>query len=164
MITPLFANLGKITLWSTKATKVYNNVDIPEIVEMRARYPYARPLCHITVPTKNGKATIHMYVHDNRKTISQLLFVKWDPSCQFWHYLSCHRCSKKVLGDDGELWCTKYMLRFEVEDHTGTTVFVVLDSEVQKLVCSYTHRHVKGKLDSSVFTILVVLFSIPPSY
>ncbi|KAI3985997.1 hypothetical protein MKX01_039079 [Papaver californicum] len=77
-----------------------------------------------------------------------------------WHYLTCPRYSKKVLGDDGDLWCTKFeskvempflhltnasvygyffhhmlILRFEVEDHTGTTVFVALDSEVQKLVC-----------------------------
>ncbi|KAI3898738.1 hypothetical protein MKW98_000851 [Papaver atlanticum] len=62
-----------------------------------------------------------------------------------WHYLACPRCSKKVLGDNGDLWCTKceakvdmpiarYMLRFKVEDHTGTTVFVALDSEIQKLV------------------------------
>ncbi|XP_026457272.1 uncharacterized protein LOC113357989 isoform X1 [Papaver somniferum] len=58
-----------------------------------------------------------------------------------WHYLACHRCSKKVMGDDGDLWCTKceakveihiarFMVCFEVEDHTGTTVFVALDSEV----------------------------------
>ncbi|XP_026394047.1 probable replication factor A 73 kDa subunit [Papaver somniferum] len=64
-----------------------------------------------------------------------------------WHYLTCHRCSKKVMGDDGDLRCTKceakvempiarFMVRFEVEDHTGTTVFVALDSEVQKLVRS----------------------------
>ncbi|KAI3877485.1 hypothetical protein MKW92_007598, partial [Papaver armeniacum] len=24
-----------------------------------------------------------------------------------WHYLACHRCSKKVIGDDSDLWCTK---------------------------------------------------------
>lgn len=29
---------GKITLSSTNAAKVYNNVDIPEIIEMRARW------------------------------------------------------------------------------------------------------------------------------
>ncbi|RZC54392.1 hypothetical protein C5167_013259 [Papaver somniferum] len=41
-----------------------------------------------------------------------------------WHYLACPRCSKKVLDDNGDLWCTKcevkvdmpiarYMLRFK---------------------------------------------------
>ncbi|KAI3885047.1 hypothetical protein MKW98_002439 [Papaver atlanticum] len=34
-----------------------------------------------------------------------------------------------------------YMLRFEVEDHNGTIVFVALDSEVQKLV-----RHTASEL------------------
>ncbi|XP_026417625.1 replication protein A 70 kDa DNA-binding subunit C-like isoform X2 [Papaver somniferum] len=131
---------------------------------MRERCPYARPPRHITVAPKKGKLPIH-FNPDNRKTISQLLTAKWDPSCQDanvlicnatathvliengWHYLDCHRCSKKVMGDDGDLWCTKcdakvqmpiarFMVRFEVEDHTGTTVFVALDSEVQKMVRS----------------------------
>ncbi|KAI3939452.1 hypothetical protein MKW98_022320 [Papaver atlanticum] len=55
------------------------------------------------------------------------------------------RCSEKILGENGNLWCTKcegkvdmpiarFNLRFEVEDHAGATVFVALDSQVQKLV------------------------------
>ncbi|KAI3990008.1 hypothetical protein MKX01_003711 [Papaver californicum] len=63
----------KITISSTNATKVYNNVDIPEIIKMRARCPYARPPRHITLPIKKGKTPIHIFDPDNRKTISQLL-------------------------------------------------------------------------------------------
>ncbi|KAI3987937.1 hypothetical protein MKX01_021051, partial [Papaver californicum] len=74
-----------------------------------------------------------------------------------WHYLACPRCSKKVLDDDalcifrslrtfknfipltntsvyGYFFHNMFMLRFEVEEHIGTTIFVALDSEAQKLV------------------------------
>ncbi|KAI3903522.1 hypothetical protein MKW98_032176 [Papaver atlanticum] len=66
-----------------------------------------------------------------------------------WQYLSYLRRNKNVCGEDADLWCSKYeakvdmpiasimgfTLRFEMEDHDGTTIFVSLDSEVQKLVC-----------------------------
>ncbi|KAI3830563.1 hypothetical protein MKX03_029215, partial [Papaver bracteatum] len=39
------------------------------------------PPRHIVIPTKQGKLPIHFNL-DNRKTISQLLSAKWDPSCQ----------------------------------------------------------------------------------
>ncbi|XP_026434422.1 replication protein A 70 kDa DNA-binding subunit C-like isoform X1 [Papaver somniferum] len=125
------ANSGRITLSLTNATKVYTDADITEAVEMRERCPYARPPRHIVIPTKQGKLPIH-FNSDNRKTISQLLSVKWDPSCQAanvlicnatathvlieigWHYLACHRCSKKVMGDDGDLWCTKCEAKVEM--------------------------------------------------
>ncbi|MCL7052289.1 hypothetical protein MKW94_021463 [Papaver nudicaule] len=62
-----------------------------------------------------------------------------------WYYQACPRCSKKVAGDSDDLWCTKcetkvvmpvarFLVRFEVQDHTDTAIFVALDSEVQNLV------------------------------
>ncbi|XP_026457274.1 uncharacterized protein LOC113357989 isoform X2 [Papaver somniferum] len=80
-LTPKHANSRRITLSSTNATRVYTDADIPEVVEMRERCPYARPPRSITVPAKKGKLPIH-FNPDNRKTISQLLTAKWDPSCQ----------------------------------------------------------------------------------
>ncbi|MCL7047489.1 hypothetical protein MKW94_011407, partial [Papaver nudicaule] len=61
-----------------------------------------------------------------------------------WYYQACPRCSKKVAGDSDDLWCTKcetkvvmpvarFLVRFEVQDHTDTAIFVALDSEVQNL-------------------------------
>ncbi|KAI3991382.1 hypothetical protein MKX01_034701 [Papaver californicum] len=62
-----------------------------------------------------------------------------------WHYLAFPRCSKKFFGEDDELWGTKcegkVMVRFEVEDPSGSAVFEALDSEVQKLV-----RHTAAEL------------------
>ncbi|RZC61747.1 hypothetical protein C5167_023500 [Papaver somniferum] len=46
------ADIPEVTLSSTKATKLYTDADIPEVVEMRERCPYARPPRHITVPIK----------------------------------------------------------------------------------------------------------------
>ncbi|KAI3905051.1 hypothetical protein MKX01_017297 [Papaver californicum] len=79
---------------------------------------------------------------ENQENISQLLTAKWDLSCQFsliplhpffdanvifctvvatdvlmdrgWHYLAYPRCSKKVLGEDDELLCTKYEGKVEM--------------------------------------------------
>ncbi|KAI3859336.1 hypothetical protein MKW98_007717 [Papaver atlanticum] len=60
-----------------------------------------------------------------------------------WNYLACSCCSKKVVGDDEGLWRSKFktkiemlisrfllLLCFEVEDKTGSTIFIALDSEV----------------------------------
>lgn len=62
-----------------------------------------------------------------------------------WNYLTCTRCSRKFVGDDGDPWCAKceakvetpisrFLLLFEVEDNTGSAIFLALDSEVQKLI------------------------------
>ncbi|KAI3905091.1 hypothetical protein MKX01_017337 [Papaver californicum] len=89
------------------------------------------PPCHITVPMEKVKVPAHVIDSDNRKTIFQLTSAKWDPICSVsnilqvvdiiicnatpldvlfetgWHYPSCLRCSKSIIGDDGDIWCTK---------------------------------------------------------
>ncbi|MCL7046565.1 hypothetical protein MKW94_020319, partial [Papaver nudicaule] len=77
---------------------------------------------HITLPEKKSRAPIYIDP-DNRKTLTQLLAAKWDPSYQAanvimcnatatnllldsgWYYQACPRCSKKVAGDSDDLWC-----------------------------------------------------------
>ncbi|KAI3943863.1 hypothetical protein MKX01_008952 [Papaver californicum] len=67
-------------------------------------------------------------------------------------YLAFPRYSKKVVGGDGDIWCSKckikvetpisrFLIHYEVEDNTGSAVFVSLDSQVQKLV-----RHTASQL------------------
>ncbi|KAI3950066.1 hypothetical protein MKW98_008511 [Papaver atlanticum] len=122
--------LGKLSLSSTNSTKVYFNMELPEVVDMRQR---------------------------------QLLVAKWDAGCNEqnkilcrvtanrlltdgdWYYPGCSNCTTKLVGEEGDWWCTKceakidepiprFMLRFEVQDRTNSTIFVALDSEVQKIV------------------------------
>ncbi|KAI3967903.1 hypothetical protein MKX01_027086, partial [Papaver californicum] len=83
---------GKLSLSATNSTKIYFNMDLPEVMDMRQS-----------------------------------------------------NCTTKLVGEDGDQWCTKcepkideptprFMLRFEVQDPTSSTFFVALDSEVQKIV------------------------------
>ncbi|KAI3860610.1 hypothetical protein MKW98_017245 [Papaver atlanticum] len=81
-----------------------------------------------------------------------------------WHFLACPRCNKKGLCEQGDLWCTKceikvdpsqgvddgFMLRFEVKDHTGTTIFVALDNEIRKLVHQPEDEFIKDRLEETV--------------
>ncbi|MCL7032886.1 hypothetical protein MKW94_023913, partial [Papaver nudicaule] len=70
--------LGRITLSSTNATKVYQNIDEPSVVDMRLRSSLFRPPRQITLPDKKNKAPTPVVDLDNRKTISQLISTKWD--------------------------------------------------------------------------------------
>ncbi|RZC44695.1 hypothetical protein C5167_037642 [Papaver somniferum] len=69
------------------------------------------------------------------------------------------------MGDDGDLWCTKceakvempiarFMVRFEVEDHTGTTVFVALECEVQKMACSIATELIGASEDNAKSAVI----------
>ncbi|MCL7048510.1 hypothetical protein MKW94_024607, partial [Papaver nudicaule] len=83
-----------------------------------------------------------------------------------WYYQACPRCNKKVAGDSDDLWCTKcetkvvmqvsrFLVRFEVRDHTDNTIFVALDGEVQKLVPSNRNRENVKELVMTGFSQLL---------
>ncbi|KAI3883872.1 hypothetical protein MKX03_017335 [Papaver bracteatum] len=112
--------LGKLSLSSTNSTKVYFNMELPEVVDMRQR------CCRqITLPTKRGASTAALLPFDNRKTISELLVAKWDAGCNEqnkilcrvtanrllndcdWYYHGCINCTMKLVGEEGDWWCTK---------------------------------------------------------
>ncbi|KAI3854876.1 hypothetical protein MKW92_004097 [Papaver armeniacum] len=134
------SNSGRITLPSTNATKVDMDVDIPKLLKCEK----ARPSRHITVLIKKGKVlyiSIHDNEENNISgalakwdptrycipTFSMFIIymqaanvlicsatathVLIENGC---HYLACLRCSKKVMGDDGDLWCTKCESKVEM--------------------------------------------------
>ncbi|KAI3963221.1 hypothetical protein MKX01_030351 [Papaver californicum] len=66
---------------------------------------------------------------------------------------------------DGDLWCTKcdtkvvmtiarFMIRFEVEDHTGSTVFFALDSEIHKLVKQTSTKLIGTSEETTMVTLM----------
>ncbi|KAI3880334.1 hypothetical protein MKX03_011067, partial [Papaver bracteatum] len=77
--------------WSSGQSSRMHEITIENLsMIIQGKSPYLRkmppkstlmPPLHIVIPTKQGKLPIH-FNPDNRKTISQLLSAKWDPSCQ----------------------------------------------------------------------------------
>ncbi|KAI3986631.1 hypothetical protein MKX01_014169 [Papaver californicum] len=138
----------------TNATKVFFNLGIPEVLEMK------EGSCRITPARRNKQPVIDLTMTETTKTICELLECKWDPAQQALnriavkaratrvlttngcYYLWCNKCTAKVVGDYGCTRCEhkveepipRYLLRFEVTDDTGSALFTALDSKVQRIV------------------------------
>ncbi|KAI3974262.1 hypothetical protein MKX01_030931 [Papaver californicum] len=115
--------LCEITLENIRGSTVQISLRGPAVSQL-SRCPFDRPPRHITVPLEKVKGPAHVIDPANRKTISQLSSTKWDSICRAsnviicnatplnvnfeagWHYIACPRCSKRILDDDGDLWCT----------------------------------------------------------
>ncbi|XP_026412820.1 uncharacterized protein LOC113308570 [Papaver somniferum] len=81
-----------------------------------------------------------------------------------WHYLACHRCSKKVMGDDGDLWCTKCEAKVEMPLQGSWSALrrrthwhhslCSLDSEVHKLVRSTAAELIGASEDNAKSAVI----------
>ncbi|KAI3973429.1 hypothetical protein MKW92_037570 [Papaver armeniacum] len=147
--------LGKASLSSTNATKIYFDVDIPES-------SHRTPPREITLPSRVKYYPANQSIADSRKSIAELFKTKWESGynalnkkiCHAkalgistdkgWYYLGCHNCTTKLVGHVGDHWCPsckvqidepvpRYLLRFEVEDSTSSAFFVAMDTEVEGL-------------------------------
>ncbi|KAI3888562.1 hypothetical protein MKX03_001325 [Papaver bracteatum] len=154
--------LGKDSLSSTNATKIYFGVNLPEVLHIKERSSHRTPPCEITLPSRVGYYPANRSTADNRKSLSELFKTKWEfgynvlnkKMCRAkalgistekgWYYLGWHNCTAKLVGNTGDHWCDlkvkieepvpRYLRRFAVEDSTGSAFFVAMDTEVQKLV------------------------------
>ncbi|MCL7046927.1 hypothetical protein MKW94_019455 [Papaver nudicaule] len=106
-------------------------MDLPEVTDMRQRCSRKAPPRQITVPTRRGNSTIDLLMYENRKTISELLVAKWELGaydknkimCRAtanrmliedgWYYWGCSSCKTKVVGEEGDRWCTKCEAKME---------------------------------------------------
>ncbi|MCL7038837.1 hypothetical protein MKW94_018603, partial [Papaver nudicaule] len=146
----------KFYLSSTNATKIYFDLDMPEVVYIKERSSHKTPPREITLPARGGYFAADPSITEARKTIADLLETNWNQDTMYskaigvaaekgWYYLGCQNCTTKLVGGTGDLWCPsckaqvndpvpRYLLRLEVEDPTGTAIFVAMDHEVQKVV------------------------------
>ncbi|XP_026439563.1 replication protein A 70 kDa DNA-binding subunit A-like isoform X1 [Papaver somniferum] len=154
---------GKASLSSTNATKIYFDLDIPEVLHIRERSSHRTPPHEITIPVRVSYNQAAKSIGDTTMSISQLLEAKWESGYNMlnrkvcrakdfgistekgWYYLGCNNCTTKLVGNTRDHWCPsckvqvyepvpRYLLRLEVEDSSGTAFFVAMDSEVQKIV------------------------------
>ncbi|KAI3983979.1 hypothetical protein MKX01_035106 [Papaver californicum] len=116
---------------STNATRVYTYKDIPVMVGMRERHPYARLSQHFTLPFKEIATKIPLWEKTIIKNLSQLVADCWDPSYQAanivlcttiatdvlihrgWHYLACPWCGKQVSVNGGNLRCSECVIKVD---------------------------------------------------
>ncbi|KAI3887735.1 hypothetical protein MKX03_018582, partial [Papaver bracteatum] len=155
--------LGKASLSSTNATRIYFDIDIPEVLHIRERSSHRTQPREITIPVRVGYNEAAKSIGATTVSISQLVESKWESGYNLlnrrvcrakaigiskekgWYYLGCHNCTTKLVGNTGDHWrpsckvqidepVPRYLLRLEVEDSSGTAFFVAMDSEVQKIV------------------------------
>ncbi|KAI3837721.1 hypothetical protein MKW92_052768 [Papaver armeniacum] len=115
--------LGKASLSSTNATKIYFDVDIPEVLHIKERSSHRTPPREITLPSRAGYYPANQSIADSRKSIAELFKTKWESGynalnkkiCRAkalgistdkgWYYLGCHNCTTKLVGHVGDHWC-----------------------------------------------------------
>ncbi|KAI3923533.1 hypothetical protein MKW92_010837, partial [Papaver armeniacum] len=122
--------LGKASLSSTNATKIYFDLDIPEVLHIRESLPTEhrhsksqsqRDLRFHIISSLPTLAT--QSLGNTRMSISHLLETKWESGYNIlnkkvcrgkaigistekgWYYLGCHNCTTKLVGDTGDHWC-----------------------------------------------------------
>ncbi|KAK9987747.1 hypothetical protein SO802_027986 [Lithocarpus litseifolius] len=153
---------GKFSLSSTSATKIYLNLEIPEVAEIIDRNGKKHdPIQEI--PKIHAKQfSEEDFSSNNMKTIPELKCIEWDPAKQYvncycvatisnidttmgWYYISCVLCGKKVKPQSGSFWCAKcetktnlpiprYRIQIEVFDSTDKTTFVIFDRDAEKIL------------------------------
>ncbi|RZC73719.1 hypothetical protein C5167_049198 [Papaver somniferum] len=128
--------------YATNSTKVYFNMELPEVVDMRQRCCRPTPPRQITLPTKRGNSTAALLLFDNRNTISNYWFPNGMPeqnkilyrvtanrllTDDGWYYPGCSNCTMKLVGEEGSCCGSK--------SRTIPTqlIFVTLDGEVQNI-------------------------------
>ncbi|RZC85958.1 hypothetical protein C5167_026645 [Papaver somniferum] len=112
---------GKITLSSTNAAKVYNNVDIPEIIEMRAS-----PICQAML-------TYAEKMLGDVKTKSETRHTNESNAAVQENELDWSE-SRKTIAELFEIVWENHSYNISVEDPTETTIFEAPDLELQKIL------------------------------
>ncbi|KAL0008392.1 hypothetical protein SO802_009894 [Lithocarpus litseifolius] len=154
---------GDYQLSSTFATKLYVNLDIPEVAEIRNRLNSRMDIYVKEIQPKgllkvqDGELALH-----NRKTIAEIKDLEWNSetkdslvTCNAniiniynkygWYYVACLICKTKVKQVKGVLWCEccknepkfavpSYRIQVQVQDKTDSTTFTLFDKGAKKII------------------------------
>ncbi|KAF3957708.1 hypothetical protein CMV_017305 [Castanea mollissima] len=151
---------GEYQLSSTFATKLYINLDIPEVAEIRNIYTTmditVKDILSKELPkAQDGELALH-----NRKTVAEIKDLEWNSktkdllvTCNAkiininnkygWYYFACLICKTKVKQVKGVLWCERCKnqpkfaiprIQVQVQDETGSTTFILFDKGAEKII------------------------------
>ncbi|KAL0010127.1 hypothetical protein SO802_005235, partial [Lithocarpus litseifolius] len=153
---------GDYQLSSTFATKLYVNLDIPKVAEMRNKYSTmdinVKEILPKALPkVQDGELALH-----NKKTVAEIKNLEWNSetkdllvTCNAkiininnkygWYYVACLICKTKVKQVKGVLWCERcknepkfavpsYRIQVQVQDETDTTTFILFDKAAEKII------------------------------
>ncbi|KAI3872912.1 hypothetical protein MKX03_029954 [Papaver bracteatum] len=79
--------LGNASLSSTNATKIYFDIDIPEVLHIRERSSHRTPPREIKIPVSVGYNEVAKSIGDTTISISQPLDAKWEFGYNVWSHL-----------------------------------------------------------------------------
>ncbi|XP_056688777.1 replication protein A 70 kDa DNA-binding subunit C-like [Spinacia oleracea] len=118
---------GKLNLCTSSSTKIYINLEVSEVVELKAILRYANSII-LDDLIFYCKAKVTKVFGENS-----------------WYYISCPGCKRRITPRKTDFWCIpcekkterpipRYRLEFGVLDHSGSTIFVIFDEEAKKLI------------------------------
>ncbi|XP_030969013.1 replication protein A 70 kDa DNA-binding subunit A-like isoform X2 [Quercus lobata] len=151
---------GQYQLSSTFATKLYVNLNIPEVAEMRnnTKDINVKDILPKGLPKiQDAELALH-----NKKTVVEIKNLEWNletknlmVTCNAkiininnkygWYYVACLICKTKVKQVKGVLWCERcknepkfavpsYRIQVQVQDETGSTTFISFDKGAEKII------------------------------
>ncbi|XP_038721806.1 uncharacterized protein LOC120013903 [Tripterygium wilfordii] len=148
---------GKPSLSSTSATKIYVNLNIPEVLLFRNS---SAPPFEVIIHPSSMRASSSPVIH--KVTIKELLAVynhrqkqggKYSCKAKIngihtndgWWYNGCPKCQIGVNYNGSQVWCEQcgilrespipcYKLFFVVEDETGNTIFSLLGDQADAFI------------------------------
>ncbi|KAL0010870.1 hypothetical protein SO802_005978, partial [Lithocarpus litseifolius] len=150
-------------LSSTFATKLYINLDIPEVAKIRNKLNstmgiYVKEI----LPKGLLKVQDRELALHNKKTVAEIKDLEWNSetkdllvTCNAkiiniynkygWYYVACLICKMKVKQVKGVLWCERcknepkfaipsYRIQVQVQDETDSATFTLFDKGAEKII------------------------------
>ncbi|KAL4599794.1 hypothetical protein ACB092_11G152200 [Castanea dentata] len=153
---------GEYQLSSTFATKLYVNLDIPEVAEIRNKYTTMNITVKDILPKELPKPQDEELALHNKKTVAEIKSLEWNSNTKDllvtcnakiidinnkygWYYVACLICKTKVKQVKGVLWCERcknqrkfavpsYRIQVQVQDETGSTTFILFDKGAERII------------------------------
>ncbi|KAL4606014.1 hypothetical protein ACB092_09G071600 [Castanea dentata] len=119
---------GDYQLLSTFATKLYVNLDIPEVAEIRNKYTTMDITVKDILPKGLPKAQDGELALHNKETVVEIKDLEWNSKTKDLLVT----CNAKIININNKYGC--YRIQVQVQDETGSTTFILFDKGAEKII------------------------------